>query len=284
MRFQRAVAHLISALLVAPAMGQEEVTPRTTPTGLVTVEVERTQAPRGCSSGGPLSASESCRGPDYGVCLDWLFPVTPCDSPTEAGLGFVARADGVVVTSRDLVANADEISVILQEGRRIRADLMAVDSATRAALLRIDAEDLPTKRTHTSSALSRGAPVRTWLPGTCGEGGGQHTTGLFTGFGQGEREGELFAVFAGRFNSLPGAPLMDGHGRVVGMVASVVTLPMPVGPPLHVVEAVRVEAIQPLVDEVPTRDPSTPRLSLDGLDWDWGSFFPGDPLWQPMQD
>jgi serine protease Do len=53
------------------------------------------------------------------------------------GSGFIIDSAGIVVTNNHVIAEADEITVILNDGSRIKAELMGKDQKTDLALLRI---------------------------------------------------------------------------------------------------------------------------------------------------
>ncbi len=56
------------------------------------------------------------------------------------GSGFIIDASGIVVTNNHVIADADEITVILNDGTRIKAELIGKDTKTDLALLRIKPE------------------------------------------------------------------------------------------------------------------------------------------------
>jgi serine protease Do len=56
------------------------------------------------------------------------------------GSGFIIDASGIVVTNNHVIADADEITVILNDGTRIKAELIGRDQKTDIALLRIKSE------------------------------------------------------------------------------------------------------------------------------------------------
>ncbi len=58
---------------------------------------------------------------------------------TSLGSGFIVDADGFVVTNNHVIADADEISVILQGDQRFAAEVVGRDPKTDLALLKIDA-------------------------------------------------------------------------------------------------------------------------------------------------
>ncbi|MEH2543977.1 serine protease Do [Bradyrhizobium sp. AZCC 2262] len=52
------------------------------------------------------------------------------------GSGFIIDAEGVVVTNNHVVADADEINVIMNDGTKIKAELVGVDKKTDIAVLK----------------------------------------------------------------------------------------------------------------------------------------------------
>jgi serine protease Do len=53
------------------------------------------------------------------------------------GSGFIIDASGVVVTNNHVIADADEISVILNDGTKLKAEVKGVDKKTDLALLKV---------------------------------------------------------------------------------------------------------------------------------------------------
>ena len=53
------------------------------------------------------------------------------------GSGFIIDATGIVVTNNHVIAEADEITVILNDGTRVKAEVMGRDQKTDIALLRV---------------------------------------------------------------------------------------------------------------------------------------------------
>src|SRR3982075_1603229 len=56
------------------------------------------------------------------------------------GSGFIIDAAGIVVTNNHVIADADEITVILNDGTRIKAELIGKDTKVDIALLKIKSE------------------------------------------------------------------------------------------------------------------------------------------------
>ena len=62
---------------------------------------------------------------------------------TSQGSGVIVEADGLIVTNRHIVDNADTINVALSDGRLHPATMIGSDSETDIAVLRIPGENLP---------------------------------------------------------------------------------------------------------------------------------------------
>ncbi|GMQ88768.1 MAG: Do family serine endopeptidase AlgW [Gammaproteobacteria bacterium] len=63
---------------------------------------------------------------------------------TSLGSGVIVSGQGYVLTNNHVIAGADEIQVLLQDGRSSSASVVGVDRDTDLAVLRIALDDLPT--------------------------------------------------------------------------------------------------------------------------------------------
>lgn len=64
--------------------------------------------------------------------------------PQEAsGSGVIISADGIIVTNNHVVADSDELEVILDDKRSFKANVIATDPNTDIAVIQIKAENLP---------------------------------------------------------------------------------------------------------------------------------------------
>jgi serine protease Do len=75
------------------------------------------------------------------------------------GSGFVASADGYIVTNYHVIREAGEVIVRLSDQRERKAAVAGVDPRTDIALLKIDASGLPVIPFGDSDQLAVGAPV-----------------------------------------------------------------------------------------------------------------------------
>ncbi|MFM8735309.1 MAG: S1C family serine protease [Pirellulales bacterium] len=142
----------------------------------------------------------------------------------EVGSGVIVRADGVIVTNYHVVANSDEIDVALSDGRRFPAELVGADAATDLAVLRIDADGLPTAAWGDSDTLEVGEMV--WAIGNPFGLDRTLTYGIVSGVGRrGVLESpyqEFLQTDASINPGNSGGPLVDVHGRVVGITTAIV--------------------------------------------------------------
>jgi len=60
------------------------------------------------------------------------------------GSGFILSSDGYIVTNNHVVADADQVQILLSDGRTFKARVVGTDSTTDVAVVKIDAKGLPT--------------------------------------------------------------------------------------------------------------------------------------------
>ncbi len=60
------------------------------------------------------------------------------------GSGFIMSSDGYIVTNNHVVSGADNVTIVLSDGRQFRAKVVGMDSTTDVAVVKIDAKGLPT--------------------------------------------------------------------------------------------------------------------------------------------
>jgi S1-C subfamily serine protease len=142
----------------------------------------------------------------------------------EVGSGVIIEKDGVIVTNYHVVANSDEIDVTLADGRRFEARLVGADPASDLAVLRIDANDLPTATWGDSDTVEVGEMV--WAIGNPFGLDRTLTYGIVSAVG---RRGVLdspYQEFLQTDASInpgnSGGPLVDVHGRIMGITTAIV--------------------------------------------------------------
>lgn len=156
------------------------------------------------------------------AALRGLSPVGVTDE--EVGSGVIVAADGVIVTNYHVVANSHQIDVTLSDGRRFTAELAGADPATDLAVLRIDCRDLPAASWGDSDSIEVGEMV--WAIGSPFGLDRTLTYGIVSAVG---RRGVLdspYQEFLQTDASInpgnSGGPLVDVHGRVVGITTAIV--------------------------------------------------------------
>ncbi len=102
------------------------------------------------------------------------------------GTGFVVRADGVIVTNYHVVEGAQRITVITPEpdAERYDARVIGGDPAADLAVLKVEAQDLPTIPLGSSASLKLGEPVVAIGYALALEGGPTVTRGIVSALGR----------------------------------------------------------------------------------------------------
>jgi TonB family protein len=141
---------------------------------------------------------------------------------TGAGSGFIASADGVVLTTAQVVYHADDVTVTLTDHRVFAAKVLLVDAETDVAILKIDAAQLPVVTLGEASHVRIGEPVL--AIGTTAAGSNIVTTGIVSAAPRTLSDGKGFALIqtavpANLDNS--GGPLFNRAGQVIGIDAQV---------------------------------------------------------------
>jgi serine protease Do len=76
--------------------------------------------------------------------LEQFGPPVPQGPQRGEGSGFIYTADGYIITNNHVVADADQVSITLSDGRTFKAKVVGTDSTTDVAVVKIDAKGLPT--------------------------------------------------------------------------------------------------------------------------------------------
>lgn len=137
---------------------------------------------------------------------------------TSAGSGFILSADGYVLTNQHVVKDADEVLVRLADNREFEAKVVGSDDDTDIALLKLDADGLPTVDLGDSEALETGE----WVLAIGSPFGLEHTVtaGIVSAKSR-PLPNQTYIPFIqtdvaiNRGNS--GGPLINMEGRVVGV-------------------------------------------------------------------
>lgn len=135
-----------------------------------------------------------------------------------AGSGFIIDSDGYVVTNHHVIDGADQIIVRMADRREFEAELVGSDAQSDIALLKVDAENLPTLKFGDSQGLKQGEWVmaigspfnfdQTVTAGIVSAKGRSNNSQQYVPFIQTD-------VAINRGNS--GGPLLNLDGEVVGV-------------------------------------------------------------------
>ena len=171
------------------------------------------------------------------------------------GSGFIIDADGIVITNHHVIAGADEVEVVLQNGLVLDARIVGSDPATDIAVLRVDPEQpLPVVQFGDSER----ARVGEWVVaiGNPFGLGGSLTAGVISARGReigGAYDDYLQTdVAINRGNS--GGPLFNMDGDVIGVNTAIFSpTGTSVGISFSVPSAIAVPVIEQLMEYGETR-------------------------------
>ncbi|HEX6580508.1 MAG TPA: trypsin-like peptidase domain-containing protein [Actinomycetota bacterium] len=166
-----------------------------------------------------------------------VYQASPSGAPEEGqgiGTGFIVRANGVVVTNCHVVQGASRITVFTSEDEPTRYDARVIggDCEHDLAVLKVDAEGLPTIRFGASANLRLGQQVVAIGYALALEGGPSVTAGIVSSLDRTIRVqdprctvcsngvrtySEVIQTDAAINHGNSGGPLVDMAGRVVGI-------------------------------------------------------------------
>ena len=144
-------------------------------------------------------------------------------TPEGLGSGFIIDPSGVIVTNNHVVSDSETVTIILDDGTELKADLVATDDKTDLAVLRVNAgRPLPSVAWGDSEtvevgdwALAIGNPFGL---------GGSVTAGIISARGRNINSGpydDYFQIDAPINRGNSGGPLFDQLGRVIGVNAAI---------------------------------------------------------------
>lgn len=146
--------------------------------------------------------------------------------PFGSGSGFVISSDGFIVTNSHVVSGAERLEVNLQDGRQYHATLIGNDPATDIAVIQINGEKLSTVSFGDSDKLQVGQ-----LAIAIGNPYGFQyslTAGVVSALGRtlrsesGRLIDDVIQTDAALNPGNSGGPLVDSHGRVIGVNTAVI--------------------------------------------------------------
>ncbi|MFA6427644.1 MAG: trypsin-like peptidase domain-containing protein [Candidatus Magasanikbacteria bacterium] len=147
------------------------------------------------------------------------------------GSGFIVQADGLIVTNKHVVADEAAVyTVVLSDGAEYNAEVLARDPVLDVALIKIDAQNLPTLTLGNSDNLKIGQSVVA-IGYALAEYGNTVTKGVVSGIGRRVEAGDgrgmsevieqAIQTDAAINPGNSGGPLLNLNGEVVGVNTAV---------------------------------------------------------------
>ena len=143
------------------------------------------------------------------------------------GSGFIINQDGQIITNAHVIDGADTVTVTLKDGRNFEGKVLGVDPVTDLAVVKIDAENLPTVALGNSdqlkpgeSAIAIGNPLG--LDNTVTEGIISATGRSSSDIGAPNQRGDFIQTDAAINPGNSGGPLLNQQGQVIGVNTAII--------------------------------------------------------------
>jgi serine protease Do len=179
-------------------------------------------------------------------------PNTPPNTPrrvTSLGSGFIIDPSGIVVTNNHVIADADEVTVILNDGTRLKADIMGRDTKVDLALLRVHSD-----KPLTAVAFGDSDRIRLgeWVVaiGNPFSLGGTVTAGIISARNRDINSGpydNYIQTDAAINRGNSGGPLFNLEGEVIGINTAIIS---PTGGSIGIGFAVPSKTAMPVIDQL----------------------------------
>ena len=134
-----------------------------------------------------------------------------------SGSGFFVSSDGFIVTNNHVIENAEDIKVVLKDGRELKAVLVGRDEGTDLAVIRVEGKDFP----YVNFEDKARPRVGDWVlaVGNPYDLGGTATAGIVSAYNRdiGEKFVDYIQIDAPINRGNSGGPTFDTYGRVIGV-------------------------------------------------------------------
>ncbi len=143
------------------------------------------------------------------------------------GSGFIVSSDGLILTNAHVIDGADKVTVTLKDGRTLEGRVMGEDRITDIAVVKIEAESLPTLTFADSDALQIGE----WAIAIGNPLGLDNTvtTGIVSATGRnssqigvGDKRIDFIQTDAAINPGNSGGPLLNAKGEVIGINTAII--------------------------------------------------------------
>jgi len=179
---------------------------------------------------------------------EFFFCATP--SLTGSGSGVVLREDGLIITNSHVVSGAQSIQVLLSDGRRVQAKIMAIDSNDDLAVIKVDVGNKPLKAIVLGDSGTLKVGQKVLAVGNPFGLGQTLTSGIVSMIGrtikdQGQILRDLIQTDAPINPGNSGGALIDLDGRLVGLCTAILS---PTGSSIRIgfaLPVARIKAVAP---------------------------------------
>jgi S1-C subfamily serine protease len=144
------------------------------------------------------------------------------------GSGFIVDGNGLILTNAHVVDGADQVSVLLKDGRRLEGKVLGEDPVTDVAVVKVEATNLPTVSLGNSEqlqpgewAIAIGNPLG--LDNTVTAGIISATGRSSAAIGVGDRRVGFIQTDAAINPGNSGGPLLNEKGEVIGMNTAIIS-------------------------------------------------------------
>lgn len=143
------------------------------------------------------------------------------------GSGFIVGTDGRILTNAHVVDGADTVNVVLKDGRTFKGKVLGKDELTDVAVVKIQADNLPTLKVGNSDQLQPGQ----WAIAIGNPLGLDNTvtTGIISATGRSsnqigapDRRVQYIQTDAAINPGNSGGPLLNARGEVIGMNTAII--------------------------------------------------------------
>ena len=172
----------------------------------------------------PPCESDALRLPDYIAVVAKVKPsVVAIKTDTSAGSGWIIDEAGIIVTNNHVVAEAETITITLDDDRTFPAKAVSADPLTDLAIVKIDAQNLPAADIGDSSLLRLGEQVaaigNSLGLGISMKGGWTSRLGVSIPVSAGQTLDDLIETDAAINPGNSGGPLVNMAGEVIGITS-----------------------------------------------------------------
>ncbi|MDM8142636.1 S1C family serine protease [Megamonas hypermegale] len=244
----------VSSLIFASCSFGNEDTSSQSADNSVKAEEKAPAAPPSDARNTPVVQAAKKVGPaivgitNKAVARDWFNRQVEIDNGT--GSGVIFRSDGYIVTNNHVIDGAKDITVALSDGRTLKASLIGTDPYTDLAVIKVDAENLPTAEFGDSDDIMVGEPAIAIGNPMGLEFQGSVTAGVISALNRtlniGDNRVKLLQTDAAINPGNSGGALVNADGKVIGINSAKLAATGVEGMGF----AIPINTVKPIIDEL----------------------------------